>query len=752
MAELDDIELCKVVGQLVKSAEDYRDERSKDRTKAMDFFDGDSDEMQKYIASDDGRSRVVSRDVRAAIKKVLPSIYRTILGNDEIVEYQPVGEGDENSAEQATDYVNYVALPECDGRQAIEDAINDAVRLRNGILKWWQEEKIDVKVSTHTGLDDMAFSQLVADDDVDVLEHSERMEMIEVPGPDGVPTPQESTVHDVKIKRRVTTSRPCLAAIPLENFLIHPDAIRMDDSPITGENCRLRRSDLVKMGYDKDDIWKLPAYTASTDDKEAEEDARRRDIEQNEDAPQRALDELEYYDLLVRVDKDGDGIAELRRMVFAGGIKSECLLEDTEWDEINYADIVCERRPHQWEGNSVTDDTMDIMTVNTVLIRQTLDNLYWQNNPQPTMQEGRIVNPEAVLNPQFGLPIRVSEGTPVAEALGYNIVPMVADKSFAMIEFMKKEAQDRTGISDASSGMAPDALQNTTAKASAMIEQAGIGQTEMMVRCIANSLKPAFRGLLSLIIQHQDKPRTIRLRDKWVEFDPRNWNSDMDAVVNVGLGAGTRERDMLAMQQVISLQKEILASMGPAVGRLFVTEDNFYNSISKLVQAAGLKTVGLYFTKPEEGAVDKAIQQQAQQPSPEQIKAQTALQVEDKRTQREVVKTQVQTQAKREEAQLKAEVDINREREQRDADLQVNLAEMDRQAAVDGQDIQARAVSEAADRQLERDKMGLEYQMHAEDLASKEQIAEQNARASVQKAEAASIGKQFERNDRQAQQ
>lgn len=746
MAALDKVELCKIVGELVKSAEDYRNERSKDRIKAMDYFDGDSTEMQKHIPSDDGRSKVVSRDVRSAIKKVLPSIYRTILGNDEIVEYQPVGKGDENSAEQATDYVNYVALPECDGRQAIEDAINDAVRLRNGILKWWQEKKTDVKVSTHTGLDDMAFSQLVADDDVEVLEHSERVEQIDTP--EG---PQEVTAHDVKIKRYVTTSKPAIAAIPLENWLIHSEAIRLEDSPITGENCRLRRTELVKMGYDKDQVWKLPAYTASTSDREIEEDARRRDVDDDPQSPQRALDEIEYYDLLVRVDQDGDGIAELRRMVFGGEIKAECLLENTEWDEINYADIVSERRPHQWEGNSVSDDTIDIMTVNTVLLRQTLDNLYWQNNPQPVMQEGRIVNPEAVLNPQFGLPIRTSEGTDVREALGYNTVPMVADKSFAMIEFMKKETQERTGISDASSGMAPDALQNMTAKASAMIEAAGIGQTEMMVRCIANSLKPAFKGLLKLIIQHQDKPRTVRLRDKWVEFDPRNWNADMDAVVNVGLGAGTRERDMLAMQQVISLQKELLASMGPTVGMQYVTPDNLYNAIAKMVQAAGLKTVGLYFTKPDPQAIQQAIQAQSQQPSPEQIKAQTALQVEDKRTQREVVKSQVQAQQRGQEAQLKAQVDMNREREQRDADLATNMAEMDRQAAIDGQQIQYEAVNNEADRQIERERMALDYRMHQEEIASREQVAAANAQATMQKAAMVEAGKAQQAKNRPAQ-
>ncbi len=747
MAGLDDIELCKVVGELVKAAEDYRDERSADRIMAMDYFDGDSEEMQKHIPSDDGRSKVVSRDVRAAIKKALPSIYRTILGNDEIVEYQPVGEGDEDTAQQATDYVNYVALPECDGRQSIEDAINDAVRLRNGILKWWQEKKVDIKVSLHTGLDEMAFTQLVSDDDIEVLEHSERVEKIETPQ-----GPTEAPAHDVKIKRRVTTSLSRIGAIPLENWLIHPDAIRLVESPILGENCRLRRTDLVKMGYDKEKVWDLPAYSSATSDKDAEQDARRRNVDDNDKSPQRALDEIEYYDLLVRVDQDDDGIAELRRMVFGGGIKAECLLENTEWDEINYADIVCERRPHQWEGNSVTDDTMDIMTVNTVLLRQTLDNLYWQNNPQPIIQEGRIVNLEAVLNPKFGLPIRASEGTDVREALGYNTVPMVADKSFAMIEFMKKEAQERTGISDASSGMAPDALQNMTAKASAMVEAAGIGQTEMMVRCIATSLKPVFKGLLKLVIQHQDKPRTVRLRDEWVTFDPHSWEANMDAIVNVGLGAGTRERDMMMMQMVLGLQKDILASMGPAVGQLYVSAENLSNSLRKLVEAAGLKTPRLYFNQPTQEQVSQALQAQSQQPSPEEAKAKAAIELEQVRTHGKKEIEAFKVQAKTQENMSKMEADANKEREQRDADLATNLAEMDRQSAIDQQQIAAEQTDHEADLQLERERMTLDYTMHQQDLQSREQVAAHNARMSVQKAQAASIGKAFEKNDRQARQ
>lgn len=224
-------------------------------------------------------------------------------------------------------------------------------------------------------------------------------------------------------------------------------------------------------------------------------------------------------------------------------------------------------------------------------------NLYWQNNQQPIVQEGTIENPEAVLNPKFGQPILVSQGTDVRVAVGYNVVPMVANKSSAMLSYLDQEATDRTGISDASSGMAPDALQNMTAKASAMIEAAGIGQTELIVRTFAQGLKRVFQGLLKLTIKHQDQPRTVRLRGQWTTFDPRHWNAGMDATVNTGLGAGTRERDMLMVQMI---QRE--------------------NG-----EAAGLKSPDLYFTKPDQDQLDKRLEAEANKPDPDLQKGRWAL-------------------------------------------------------------------------------------------------------------------------------
>ncbi|OCP38640.1 phage portal protein [Ensifer sp. LC163] len=669
MAAMTKPELTSLVSQLVRDCETYRDALSVDRIRAMEYYDG----VMKDVPSDSNRSKVVSRDVRAAVKKVLPSLIRTVLGNDKVVEYEPVNQGDEAGAEQATDYINYIVFPESDGYDAVQDAAHDALKLRNGVIRWWYEKKQTVEVSSHTGLDEAALVQLIADDAVEVLEQSQSIETIELPT-----GRVEQPVFNVKIRRTGERGTTRLAAVPLEEFLIHPDAISIDDSPITGINLRMRRSDLIAMGYDR---AKVEGFAVAGDhDGDDEAFARRRDVFGDGEATATALQEVEYYELYVKVDADDDGIAELRRLVFAGGTGPDNLLEDEEWDEVPFADLITERRPHQREGNSVTDDMAEIQRVKTVLLRQTLDNLYWQNNQQPIVQEGVIQNPESVLNPKFGQPIRVGQGVDVRGAVGYTAVPFVARESFSMLGYLDQEATDRTGISDASSGMAPDALQNMTAKATALVEQAGIGQTELMVRTFAQGLKRVFKGLLGLVIKHQDRPRAVRLRGQWVTFDPRHWNAGMDATVNTGLGAGTRERDMLMIQMIQQLQEKLLMTLGP--DNPYVSPDNLYNGIAKTVEAAGLKSPDLYFTKPTPEDIQKRMQAAKPQQQPDvgmqrlQMEAQLAAE-----------KTRMESEAARRKLEMERELKLEEiqqdgalKRYQIDAELNLkreqNLAEM----------------------------------------------------------------------------
>lgn len=309
------------IAQMVREAEAHAEAMSKDRIRATEYYRGEMNDTPAVP----NRSTMVKRLVRAQVKKVLPSLSRTILGSDQVTEYMPVGPNDEEGAQQATDYINFVTVPEANVRPTIEDGLHDALLLRNGILKWWWDEKTEAKVSRHSGLDDQSFALLAGDPEVEVLEHTEAEEFV---------GDQPILTHDLKIRRTTRKGKVCTAAVARENFLIHPDAIDLDASPIVGEKTEISRSTLVAMGYDKDTVYSLGA----SDDDGTEESLRRDVTEKSEDL-HAANVLVEYYDIYVRFDRDEDGIAELRHMCFAGGLGEKNLLLDEECDEVQYCDI-----------------------------------------------------------------------------------------------------------------------------------------------------------------------------------------------------------------------------------------------------------------------------------------------------------------------------------------------------------------------------------------------------------------------------
>jgi hypothetical protein len=692
------------IADIVKSAKDHADDRAKDRLRAVEYYQGE----MKDMPADKGRSSVVSRDVRATIKKVLPSVMRTILGNDRVVEYQPAKPEDEQFVDQATDYINSVVLPECDGHKAIEDAIHEALLQRNGILHIEWETKQVVRVSDHTGLTEDALAELVADDSVTVLEHGAEDALV-----DGMSVP----LHNVTIKRIEAAGRVVVSAVPSERFLIHPDAVTLEDSVIVGSKTQVRRSDLVAMGYDRDVVMGLAESGDETDD-DNERDARR-DYVEDTDESHRPNDLIDYYDVYVRYDSDGDGIAELHHMCFGGSLTEKGLLHQSFADEVPYYDVRIFTQPHQWEGISLFDDTEDIQRIKTVLLRQTLDNIYWQNNPQPVIQDGVILNPDAVLNPEFGLPIRVRQGVPANQAYVINQVPFVAENSFPMIEYLDQEIRDRTGVTDAAGGLAPDALQNTTATATALIEQQGIGQIEMMVSTIARGLRRFFRGLLRLIVRHQDVPRTVRLRNEWVAFDPRHWNAEMDCVVNTGLGAGTRERDMMVMGQVLQVQERLIANFGS--DNPFVTPENLFNSLLKHLEAAGLRSGERYFTKPDPADIQRRFEEMKNAPAPEMVKAQAQAQIEQMKMQAAQQQKQVELQAQMQLEQIKIEANRDKEKAQLDADMIAKQQEIDATSRDTLEKLQADLIKQERQLQWEREKFNAEMELRQQEILAKQQ-------------------------------
>ena len=239
-------------------------------------------------------------------------------------------------------------------------------------------------------------------------------------------------------------------------------------------------------------------------------------------------------------------------------------------------------------------------------------------------------------------------------------------------------------------------------------------------------------GLLSLLVI------VAALAVEWGPLPPMQ-------IEATGFGAGTRERDMMMMQQVIGLQERILTSMGPAVGMQYVTPENIYNSINKLVEAAGLKSTRLYFTEPDPEAIQQAIAAQAEQPSEAEKRAQAQVEVEQVRGQNRLQVEQFKSQARLQEFSAKMQADASKEKAQMDADLITTLQQIEKEAQSRMEEAMLRAGIDHERHAVDLEREAMKQQTEREWMDTQKDIAAAKIVGDIQKTQAISFGKALDR-------
>lgn len=611
-----------------------------------------------------GRSSVVSTDVADTIGWMLPGIMRVFTASDRMAECEPVQINDDAFAGQATDAINYVFWKDNDGYRILYGATFDSLLHGNGIVKHWWDDAEECEYSTHSGLDEMSMTELVESDGVEVLAASQ----------------DDQGFFDIKIKRVTSTGRVALEVIAQEDFLIDDKAITIDDARFVAQREETTRSDLIKRGFDK---AKVDAIPLGDDTHDTLDDIARQDDETLDDAfNEKSMEKIDIYECYIRVDADGDGVAETVRAYYAGETGSGELLDWEIWDDdLPFSDIPCSPVPHRWAARSVSDDTIEPQRIKTVLTRQALDNLYASNIPMREVEEGSVLNMDALLNPQFGGVVIRKKGSAPSQPLE---VPLVAGDAFNAIQYVDDMIEKRTGVSRSTMALDPQALTNQTATASQNQRDSAYSQIELVARNQAElGWRRVFRQILRLMVKHQDQERMIRLRDEWVEIDPRHWNASMDVTINVGLGTGSRDRDMAMLNQILQQQVMItdrLAQSGfpdiaiDMAGRLQKT-------LIKFTESAGMKNPETYFPAISEemlAGAKQRIEEMKSKPNPEMEKERAKMEAENQRAQMQMQLEQQKNEAeialKRE--QLAAEMDLKREQLAAELALKRELAMM----------------------------------------------------------------------------
>ena len=644
---MDDAELEAIVNGELQDAVSYIDsDISPIRAKGTEYYRGDP-----FGNEEDGRSQVVAMEVRDTVSAMMPSLMRVFFSSENVVEYVPRGPEDEAGAQQATDYANLVFSSDNNGFMQSYAIFKDALVRKCGIAKYWWEETEEVRIEDYSGLDDQTVQILMQEDAQvkivmsypDPAVSPEQVAMIqEQAAMAGVEAPPAPMLHDVQIKRITKDGRIRVMAVPPEELIIDRRARSFEDAGIIGHRQMLTVGKLIEMGYDMEEI---EPNLSSTDLETNDEYLARQPLSTGlgaNDSMNPMQRSLLYVEAYLRVDYDGDGLPELRKICCMGsGYK---MVRNLPASYIPFVDFPFDPEPHTSpiEAMSVFDITHDIQEIKSQVLRNTLDSLAQSIHPRTAVVEGQV-NIDDVLNNETGAVIRMRAPgmvQPLAQ-------PFVGQAGYSMLEYMDQVKEDRTGMSKAAMGLNADALQSTTKAAVTATIGASQSRLELTARILAEGMKKLFKGILFLLTTHQDKPRMVRLRNQWVQIDPRAWDASMDVAVNIGLGNGDTNERLQSLMMVLQKQEQLMSQFG--LENPVVTPQMYTRTLQKIAELSGLKDSSQYFQMVP---ADFQIPQNPPKPTPEEVLAQV---------QAESIKADIQKKA--------AELELKRQEMIRDDDF-----------------------------------------------------------------------------------
>lgn len=580
---LDDDDVRLICAREIDAAESHGAVLSTARQESLDYYLG-----RNKWPSKPGQSSVVTRELAETIEWVLPQLIKVFASSDEVVRFEPRGPEDVAAAEQATDFVNYIWNNQNPGFVNWHCWMKDALLGGLGVLKIWWVDEPKVRTEELSGLSLEQLQMLLADDRIDIAAAEQ------VPGgvgPDGAPV----DVYNVRLTITEPDGRVCIEPVPPEEFVFAPSCKSADD-PGQGHKRRVTQSDLIAQGFDPAIVDELPTVD---DDDEQGEKAHRFDpstIETvNRDSRDRASRLVEVTEWYTKLDRDGDGITEFVKVTLAG-LNASKLLSVEPVDAPPFAILSPILMPHRLDGLSVADLVRDIQEQKTAITRQMLNSLYLANKPRVWAVDGQV-NLQELLSSEAGGVVRVK----APGMLGELNTTFVAGQAFPMLEYVDRVLESRSGVSKMAQGIDADVLRGGatgTATGVAALQSAAQQRVELIARVFAETgVRRAFKLILQLVTKYQQRNRVIRLRNTWVEIDPRSWDAEYDVQIEVGLGTGNKQEQLGTLAQIQAVQEGIIQIGG--MGGM-VTPAHYYHTLAKLVQLSGLKNVDQYFADPSQ--------------------------------------------------------------------------------------------------------------------------------------------------------
>lgn len=516
--------------------------------------------MEYYLGEPFGnevadRSQVVMSDVQDTVEWIMPSLMKIFTQSD-IVGFKPEGEEDKAGADQATDYTNYIFNRQNDGFTILMTWFKDALINKVGVVKSYWDSKKEETREEYEGLTEEEFQLLISDPNIELLEV----------------TDNEGS-YSVAVSKTVDMSKVTIDPVPQEEFLISKRAKTIEDARFCGHKTKQTINDLRESGFD---ISSIEFGSDSSIENNIEANARNSKDQADESVfddirDDQGMQEVTVIEGYVKVDYDGDGISELRKVTVVG----KSVLSNEVVDRKPFHSITPIPLPHKLHGLAVADLVKDLQLIKSTLMRQLLDNMYSLNNGRFEVVEG-MVNLDDLLTSRPNGIVRVKAQGSVKRL----DQPALDQSSFNMLGYIDNLREERSGVSKNTKGLNEGALaSHTSGVAVNQVLSAAEQRVELIARVFAETgVKSLFRDIYHLAVEYDTKENFVELRGGYETVDPSRLKKRWDMVTKVGLGRGDKEKRLLQLSQFGQVLAQV-AAQDPK--HKLISPQNVYNFVKE---------------------------------------------------------------------------------------------------------------------------------------------------------------------------
>lgn len=598
--------------------------------------------LDAYLAEPEGdwappeiedRSAFVATDAADTVEWMLPSLLRVFASAKDAIEVTPRRPQFEAQSQLVRETLHWMFWDKQDGLTFLHNWFKDGLTSKVGFCRVDYCESKDPVTESYRGLTEAQVQQLLTDEGTEITGQASRVETTDN-GP--------ITVYDIDIERVEHDGFPSVETVPPEEMRID-NAARYGSEPLfIAQEYRKARSELVSEGYD------VGHMTGGFDlNAESQETQARRRInslqmfdEDDEDDPQ-----LRVVDAYVR-----RGPAHAAKWI-RGLIIEDELIEQSETDAHPFGWWCPSPMPHVFFGHCPVDHALEPQRLRTRLIRAVEDNIYLTVNGRTGVVGGDETTIDDILDSRPGGVIRLNSKDDLVPV----VQPDLSGPAWSAVEWAQQWTEHRTGFSRLSKGLSSEALNDTATGVLEITERADM-RNELVARHAAAALSKVLAKMLRVMSRHQDVSQQIRIAGQWVEIDPRQWDTQYQVRVRVGLGSGNKDRQVAQMFQLQGIQ-------GPMVQAGMVPPASAIALARQLTESMGFDKAERFFPDPPP-------------PNPNQPPPLPLL-IEQMKGQQRMQETQVTAQLKQQE--LQSSLQLQASNDARDAERAKIQAMLDAQ-------------------------------------------------------------------------